>query len=57
MTSKVKKHTEKVICLLCGKEMIYKNLEGRNKCKHEGEKLKYKSGHSRHLSSLSSKKG
>ena len=57
MAPKAKRHTEKAICLLCGKEMMYKNLEACNKSKHKGEKLKYTSTHSRHLSSLISTKG
>ena len=36
---------------------MYKNLEAHNKRKHKGEKLKCRSTHSRHLSSLISKKG
>ena len=47
MAPKVKKHTEQMICLLCRKEMIYKNLEAHNKCEHERNKLKYKLTHSR----------
>ena len=42
-----------MICLLCRKETIYKNLEAHNKSKHEEEK----SAHSRALSSVISKKG
>ena len=57
MAPKVKKYTEKVICLIFRKEMIYENLEAHNKNKHEGEKLNYKSAHSRDLLSLISKKG
>ena len=38
-------------------DMIHKNLETHNKSRHKGEKLKYKSFHSRDLSSLVSKKG
>ena len=40
MGTKVKKHTEKVIHLLCRKEMLYENLEAHNKSKHERENLR-----------------
>ena len=55
MASKGKKHTEKVVCLYCEKEVIYKNLESHNKIKHEGRKLHYKSAISKDLASMFSK--
>ena len=46
------KHTEKVICLYCDKEVTRKNLDSHNKTKHNGKKLHYKSAVSKDISSL-----
>ena len=47
-----RKNLEKVTCLLCEKELLYKNLNAHNASKHPGQPPKYRSAVSKDISSM-----